>query len=97
MRSLQCSPLVEMSTGRPRGTGLLHVPGGGGGGGFVGGTCANVAVMVFGAFIVTITVDAFPVTLPCHEDSFASMFGDAVSLTRLPARYTRLQMRTRVR
>lgn len=71
--------------------------GGGGGGGPVGQTSANVAVITFGAFIVTVTVDAFPVMLPRHEESFASTFGDAVSLTFVPAAYTRLQLWTRVR
>lgn len=71
--------------------------GGGGGGGPVGGTFANVAVITFGAFIVTLTVGAFPVMLPRHEESFASTFGDAVSLTLVPAAYTRWQVWTRVR
>ena len=54
-------------------------------------------VITFGAFIVTLIVVALPVALPRHEESFASTFGNAVSLSLVPAVYTRLQVWARVR
>jgi hypothetical protein len=88
IRSLHCSPLTEIGTGCPNGTGLLRVPsaggGGGGGGGGGAGSFRNVAVTTFGAFITSALVREVPVRLPLHDASFTSTLGSAVSLTRVP-------------